>query len=444
MMFSFDMVRQRGLSLVEMMIVIVVVGILLGAVIVPMQALLIDDSYKSEEQRMAQLRDAVVGYAARHQTRERTASISGGGGRIFEMPAGRPYLPCPDVDGDGYEDRNEMTFAIGTDADIFAVTTTLVVDSNLATQGTNNLLLAGSCLASRGILPWKTLGGGPVDHWGNHYTYQVDDAFSNAIVGFNGNTRADVFDLRSTVLATEANGDFLYARRVTITTFVTKSNYRVITNISPESTVTTTVNTPLQLSYTNTRRPIVVCDGRAVELCQKSTSRTLILEAGEIQEMAYSAPNREYVDGDISDGLPFVIVSHGKNGHGAVNYAANQSAASVSFSVLICNEPIHNTLSVQPYSVADGLRHEAVNFPQIEAPNFNGNFCPQLQDATNNNFENGYFVVAPRSEELFIGNSNSSDLFDDIVTWMTRDELVRVLTDGLILPAKDVPVLKDY
>jgi hypothetical protein len=160
--------------------------------------------------------------------------------------------------------------------------------------------------------------------------------------------------------------------------------------------------------------------------------------------MAYSAPNREYVDGDISDGLPFVIVSHGKNGHGAVNYAANQSAASVSFSVLICNEPIHNTLSVQPYSVADGLRHEAVNFPQIEAPNFNGNFCPQLQDATNNNFENGYFVVAPRSEELFIGNSNSSDLFDDIVTWMTRDELVRVLTDGLILPAKDVPVLKDY
>ena len=62
---------------------------------------------EAEQARLQRAVDAVAGYAIRHRTRKRTVVFEGNliSGNPVEIAAGRPYLPCPDVDGDGFEDR---------------------------------------------------------------------------------------------------------------------------------------------------------------------------------------------------------------------------------------------------------------------------------------------------------------------------------------------------
>ena len=57
--------------------------------------------------RLEATRDAIVGYALRHRTRERVVKFEDDWSEAewsFRLPKGRPYLPCPDWDGDGFED----------------------------------------------------------------------------------------------------------------------------------------------------------------------------------------------------------------------------------------------------------------------------------------------------------------------------------------------------
>ena len=75
----------------------------------PLGSTLTEDSYEREKARMAQIPRAIIGYAARHRTVRNTVEVIAADPRAvrtFTLSAGRPYLPCPDVDGDGYEDRS--------------------------------------------------------------------------------------------------------------------------------------------------------------------------------------------------------------------------------------------------------------------------------------------------------------------------------------------------
>ena len=99
---------RRGFTLVELAIVMAVVGILLGATIIPMRALEERRQLQEEMHRMERVRNAIVGYAFRHRTRERVVVFEDywtDAEWSFRFPKGRPYLPCPDRDGDGFEDR---------------------------------------------------------------------------------------------------------------------------------------------------------------------------------------------------------------------------------------------------------------------------------------------------------------------------------------------------
>ena len=112
----FSQNKRRGFTLIEIAIAMVVIGVLLGAVVPTMRALEERRQFKNENSRMETIRDAIIGYAIRNRTRARTiefvplyrpdfAPDFTLPSRTFHLPAGRPYLPCPDWDGDGYEDR---------------------------------------------------------------------------------------------------------------------------------------------------------------------------------------------------------------------------------------------------------------------------------------------------------------------------------------------------
>ncbi|MHB1427846.1 MAG: type II secretion system protein [Rhodocyclaceae bacterium] len=125
-------VRQSGFTLTEMAVVLVIVALLIGGMILPLSAQQ-DIRYTAETQKqLDDLGEALYGYAASHADGN-----------------GRPFLPCPDTDGNGTENRS------GT-----------------------------ACTSQEGTLPWADLGLARQDAWGNAFRYRVAAAFSNSGTGF--------------------------------------------------------------------------------------------------------------------------------------------------------------------------------------------------------------------------------------------------------------------
>jgi prepilin-type N-terminal cleavage/methylation domain-containing protein len=121
---------SRGFSLIELSIVLVIVGLVIAGMLVPLSAQIDQKNYNDTQKAMVELRDGLIGYAS-----------SNG------------YLPCPDISGDGVEDRNASS---------------------------------GDCLAdpAEGNLPWADLGMGKQDAWGQKYQYRVNNAFANSTTRF--------------------------------------------------------------------------------------------------------------------------------------------------------------------------------------------------------------------------------------------------------------------
>jgi prepilin-type N-terminal cleavage/methylation domain-containing protein len=116
--------RQRGFTLTEMAVVLVIVALLIGGMMVPMSA-----------QQEARLN-------AETQTSLKTVQDSLLG---FVVANGR--LPCP----------ANPTLATGVE----------------------------DCTRQWGALPWGLLGITPTDAWGRLYTYRVTDSFKDALPGGN-------------------------------------------------------------------------------------------------------------------------------------------------------------------------------------------------------------------------------------------------------------------
>lgn len=128
---------QRGFSLVELAIVLVVVGLMIGGLLAPLSAQL-EQRRVSETQRVLDdTREALIGFALRNG-----------------------YLPCPAVSAqNGLEDRSGAT----------------------CTQGKR-----------QGFVPWATLGLQRSDAWGRMLRYSVTPAFSDSQLLFGLGTRRDI------------------------------------------------------------------------------------------------------------------------------------------------------------------------------------------------------------------------------------------------------------
>jgi prepilin-type N-terminal cleavage/methylation domain-containing protein len=131
--------RSGGFTLIELAIVLVIIGVLVGSFIGTIGSR-IDTTRRAETvAALDEIKQAILGYA-------------------YSSPPGQASLPCPDCEvactggiaNDGREDRD----------------------------GSKN------CSLSYGNLPWVTLGLGRSDVWNTRYGYWVDTTFSNQAPAF--------------------------------------------------------------------------------------------------------------------------------------------------------------------------------------------------------------------------------------------------------------------
>ena len=453
--------KRRGFTLIEIAIAMMVIGVLLGATAVTIRALEERRQFKNEISRMETIRDAIIGYAIRNRTRARTIEFVPNyrrdfapdfnlPSRLFHLPAGRPYLPCPDWDGDGYEDRLPAEhFAQGIEIRPNLAITATIRGTNLRGENYPNIhwlnRLAtphGECVVSRGGVPWRTLGVHPADHWGSRHTYYADPAFSNAAFGFDRQTIADIFDRR----VPEIPGYFPPPRRIVSVDGIYISTPDGLTN-----------------AYT-ARCPAAICNGILAGNCWQHDyhrhliSRTEPCTWGDVPPVVVNRPTAPYETlvlkggaaiteamhngrsyfppGSVTDGLPFVLVSHGPNGNYAVNHWATlrNPTDENGNRTPVCNWRVSEDSNIV---LPDnrGRIHEAVNGSRIAPLQFYpvtpATRCPQIvwTNFRVNRFNPSFFVWEPPGEE-----------FDDLLMWMTREELTANISDNIPkLPTMSVP-----
>lgn len=120
----------HGFTLIELAMVLMIVGLLLGGLLVPLSAQMDQRGVSDTQKSLEEIKEALVGYAV----------ING-------------QLPCPAV----------PTITAGqTGAGIARITCTTSADST-------------------GVVPWATLGVNETDAWGNRFTYRVSSDFADAI-----------------------------------------------------------------------------------------------------------------------------------------------------------------------------------------------------------------------------------------------------------------------
>jgi len=115
---------QSGFTLLEMAMVMVVLGLLIGGSLIPLSIQMEKKDRDATVRQLQDMREALIGFA---------------------LSNGR--LPCPDIDGDGVGDG------------------------------------AVTCFNAEGDFPWVDMGLGRMDAWGQAFTYRVSNDFADASDG---------------------------------------------------------------------------------------------------------------------------------------------------------------------------------------------------------------------------------------------------------------------
>jgi prepilin-type N-terminal cleavage/methylation domain-containing protein len=111
---------KQGFTLIEMTMVLLIVGLLVGSFVIPLGAQMDINNIKATDQRLAQIKEALLGYAARNRR-----------------------LPCS------------------------------------ASNATSGIEDSTTCNDEK-FLPWAVLGVEGKDAWGNTYRYRVDTKHATA------------------------------------------------------------------------------------------------------------------------------------------------------------------------------------------------------------------------------------------------------------------------
>ena len=368
--------RMLGYNLVELMLALVVLGLLLGSAVVPLQARFQAENRKEAEQAMADARRAVEGYAIIRRTTERR--VIAHDEINYVLPAGRPYLPCPDITGDGAEDRHTIDIAS-------PIRVTTMVIFRFSQPG--GRARDGSCMAQKGLLPWRTLGlQEQVDPWGRKYGYWVDGAFSNEILGFDETFRADIFDPWGSA------GQDQYILRQNLFDSGGLVCSRLIRG---------------QLGCPNVEQFLLA-----------GIITTVSINVGGVRPVRpYTNALDDTPPHGILDGAAFVVFSHGPNGRGGINRE-------------------NRCLPIPADTSNISERANAYYFgghPML-APPFN---CTPIAEG---GLRTNLFVSAPRSN---IYSDEGGEGADDIVTWASPNMLVGALLRGGALPVPKLEFLPE-
>jgi prepilin-type N-terminal cleavage/methylation domain-containing protein len=131
------MKKHHGFSLVEMAIVLVIVGLLLGGLLTPLSVQMEQRKVSETQKQLDEIREALIGFALRNG-----------------------YLPCPAISSaNGLEDRS-----------------------------------GAACTDDKrqGFIPWATLGVGKLDSWNHLFRYSVTPTFTNSQAPFSMSTPRDI------------------------------------------------------------------------------------------------------------------------------------------------------------------------------------------------------------------------------------------------------------
>lgn len=204
------MTAQRGFTLIEMAIVLVIITILIGGLAMPLSAQIQARRIGETNRTLEEAREAIIGYAMSHTASSSSCACTytvgdtgtcpivlnpvtpacsslcpaaenvawtpscpalGTGPLTLTLPITRHYLPCPDlkgadpepdIDNDGVDDLRDINNGVE-----------------------DRLSVSNACAASSGNLPWVTLGTAAQDAWGNRLRYAVTAAFADSSTGFS-------------------------------------------------------------------------------------------------------------------------------------------------------------------------------------------------------------------------------------------------------------------
>jgi type II secretion system protein G len=111
-----------GFTLVEMAVVLIIMGFIIGALVTPLTAQVEQSRLSEANKDLSDIKEALLGYLV----------VNG-------------FLPCPDTNGDGVDDGCANT---------------------------------NSTASTGGNLPWSTLGLKSNDPWGKPYQYRINNVFT--------------------------------------------------------------------------------------------------------------------------------------------------------------------------------------------------------------------------------------------------------------------------
>ena len=451
----------RGYTIVELSIVLVVAGLLLSGAIASFDRWARYEQAQTTRDSIDLVKEAIVQYAARNRTAPRPITIESdiAGETVrtsWNMPPSRPYLPCPDITGDGIEDRVK-------DADLLDLTEHIRGDGSHENNANRNLFYGhGLCSSQRGFLPWRTLRAPAADAWGGLFLYYVDAVFSHSLVGFNQDDHADQLDTRRPL---DVFGD--NSREITKANQVCYSVDADPVDVDPDDidpadfdgppprevyqcpqyrgrveSIDTDPDNPAEAD----QLPALVCDFGPCSIARKKNDAALSSSGGagavatedlyrfsegeggirilrlleEDEDMIYEAP-------------AFVVISHGANGYGAVAVANTQ------VNIVDMDNNLVARRSLRCASFPDGdiataaylaERQNAWRSQDIVDENL-GHDCPQVnvEDENNRVYRGNYTARAdPAAAE-----------FDDVVGWMGVGVLKVRLSEIDALPAPGLP-----
>ena len=460
---------HRGVSLVEMALVLAIIGLTMGVYLSHSQGIAQEQRWEDAERELAAIREAVVLYAAKNKTAQRRLIVyntEGAGSLVSDdvIPAGRPILPCPDVNGDGIEDRQDE----GAMPDVGAVLTIMVESTPTRLGESQNPLMGyGNCVMQKGALPWRSLPGvfRETDPWGNLYTYRVDSNFSNRLIGFDEHTRADAYDARQPWTVNGAGIAPWPIKRATDPAEMPERVWPPYVEggvVVPAPAVMITVN----------ERPSVICqrapcpprldeagDNPLLAGVLATSAMSLItsqpfVEGAPLARVArsFAKPANVLDEIEIANGVPFVVLSHGREDGGArlpprkaPGDGSGRGVFMRPFDLFRASD-VHNALDFGVGQVGnnddrviyDDLLNTgafSVEDPQVEsgARNWGTRLRARLMD-------NGF--VQPRGIRVVDHNlqeETAQPVHDDVVTWMTTEELIQGAYRLKFLPARPLP-----
>lgn len=177
------MIPQRGFTLIELAIVLVIMTILIGGLAMPLSAQIQARRIAETKKTLEEAREAIIGYAMRNRTNATckcTYSANPGNPPIVTAAPAACMSFCPvAVAGDDVE----KTITVSTGHRLPC--------PNVNGDGTEPARDAGRCPEPEGFFPWVTLGTANQDAWGNRLRYAVTDAFSNS-TGFSNSDEGDL------------------------------------------------------------------------------------------------------------------------------------------------------------------------------------------------------------------------------------------------------------